>query len=142
MTRDRKNRAIYVAFSGDQKKFGKKRCYGEKVNLIQGNTQLIADNVTTFDNVLKKGVVTKVVLREYRNLLVKGRNPHSMKDKAVNYVKAEVYDLEGNKIYKNDLLICVSGSVGMSYVQKKCMVTTSSFDKIFPITKTGLYKIW
>ena len=32
-----------------------------------------------------------------------------MKDKLVNYVKAEVYDLEGNKIYNNDLLICVSG---------------------------------
>ena len=32
-----------------------------------------------------------------------------MKDKPVNYIKVEVYDLEGNKIYNNDLLICVSG---------------------------------
>ncbi len=70
---------------------------------------MIADNVTAFDNISKKGVVTKVVLREYRNLLVKGRKTHSMNDKPVNYVKAEIYDLEGNKIYKNNLLICVSG---------------------------------
>ncbi len=55
LTRDKKNRAIYTTFSGDQKKFGRKRCYGEKVNLIQENTQLIADNVTVFDNVSKKG---------------------------------------------------------------------------------------
>ncbi len=65
----------------------------------------LEDNVTAFDNVSKKGVVTKVVLREYRNLLVKGRKAQSMKDKPVKYVKIEVYDLEGNKIYKNDLLI-------------------------------------
>ncbi len=108
MTRDRKNRAIYAPFSGDQKNFCRKRCYGEKVNLIQKNTQLIADNVTAFDNVSKKEAVTKVVLREYRNLLVKGRNSHNLEDKPVNYVKAEVYDLEGNKIYKNDSLVCIS----------------------------------
>ena len=42
-------------------------------------------------------------------LLVKGRKSHSMKDKPVNYVKAEVYDIDGNRIYKHDLLICVSG---------------------------------
>ncbi len=63
MTRDRKNRAIYVAFSGDQKKFGRKRCYGKTVNLIQENTQLIADNVIAFDNVSKKEVVTKVSIK-------------------------------------------------------------------------------
>ena len=37
-----------------------------------------------------------------------GSKIHSMKDKPVNYIKVEVYNLEGNKIYKSDLLICVS----------------------------------
>jgi IS4 transposase len=59
--------------------------------------------------VSKKGNITKVVLSEYKNLLVKGHKNHTMKDKPVNFIKTEVYDLEGNKIYKNDLLICVSG---------------------------------
>ena len=42
-------------------------------------------------------------------LLIKGRKFYSMKNKPVNYVKAEVYDIDGNRIYKHDLLICVSG---------------------------------
>ena len=109
LTRDRKNRAIYRVFSGDQKKIGRKRCYGERINLTEANAKVIPDIVTEFANTSKKEVVTKVVLKEYKNLLVKGRKTHSMKDKPVNYVKAEVYNLEGNKIYNNDLLICVSG---------------------------------
>lgn len=109
ITRDRKNRAAYTMFSGNQKVFGRKKCYGERVNLTQENTQLIPDSVSKYDNVSKKGVITRVVLKEYKNILIKGRKTHSMRDKPVNYVKAEVYDLKGNKIYTNDLLICVSG---------------------------------
>ena len=109
ITRDRKNRAVYSIFLGDQKKAGRKRYYGKKVNLLDHNTQLTRHDITEFDNVPKKGKTTRVVLSEYKNLLVKGRKTHSMKDKPVNYIKAEVYDLESNKIYKNDLLICVSG---------------------------------
>ena len=109
ITRDRKNRATYTVFSGAQKKAGRNRYYGEKVNLLKENTQLTPHSITEFDNVSKKGEITKVVLSEYKNLLVKGRKIHSMKDKPVNYIKVEVYDTEGNKIYKNDLLICVSG---------------------------------
>ena len=109
ITRDRKNRATYTVFSGAQKKSGRERYYGEKVDLLKENTQLTPHSITEFNNVSKKGGVTKVVLSEYKNLLVKGRKIHSMKDKPVNYVKVEVYDLEGNKIYNNDLLICVSG---------------------------------
>ena len=50
----------------------------------------------------------KVILKEYKMLLIKGRKFHSMKDKPVNYVKAEVYDIDGSRIYKHDLLICAS----------------------------------
>lgn len=109
ITRDRKNRATYSIFSGIQKKSGRKRHYGEKIDLLKENTQLTPNSITEFNNVSKKGRVTKVVLSEHKNLLVKGRKIHSMKDKPVNYIKVEVYDLEGNKIYKSDLLICVSG---------------------------------
>ena len=109
ITRDRKNRATYTVFSGVQKKSGRKRHYGERIDLLKERTQLIPHSITEFNNVSKKGRVTKVVLSEYKNLLVKGRKIHSMKDKPVNYIKVEVYDLEGNKIYKSDLLICVSG---------------------------------
>ena len=109
ITRDRKNRAAYNIFSGDQKKVGRKRYYGGKVDLLDQKTQLTTHSITEFDNVSKKGNITKVVLSEYKNLLVKGHKNHTMKDKPVNFIKTEVYDLEGNKIYKNDLLICVSG---------------------------------
>lgn len=109
ITRDRKNRAVYDVFSGDQKKVGRKRYYGDKVNLLEQNTQFIPRDITKFDNVSKKGEITKVVLSEYRDFLVKGRKTNSMKDKPVNYIKAEVYDLKGKKVYKNDLLLCISG---------------------------------
>ena len=109
ITRDRRNRATYTAFSGVQKKAGRKRYYGEKVDLLGKNTQLTPYSITEFNNVSKQGKITKVVLSEYKNILVKGRKIHSMKDKPVNYIKVKVYDLEGNKIYKNDLLICISG---------------------------------
>ncbi len=44
-----------------------------------------------------------------------------MKNKAVNYLKAEVYNLEDNKIYKNDLLICVSGKHRRELCAKECV---------------------
>ena len=68
LTRDRKNRAVYRVFSGDQKKLGRKRCYGERINLTEANAKLTPHGVTEFDNISKKGIVTKIVLREYKNL--------------------------------------------------------------------------
>ena len=55
ITRDRKNRAAYNIFSGDQKKVGRKRYYGEKVDLLDQKTQLTTHSITEFDNVSKKG---------------------------------------------------------------------------------------
>jgi len=109
ITRDRKNRAVYNIFTGEQKAKGRKRYYGDKINLSQHQDRLTPSNVTTCHNILNSGKETKIVLSEYKNLLVKGRKKQSMKNNPVNYVKVEVYDTEGNKVYKNDLWICVSG---------------------------------
>ncbi len=64
-----------------------------------------------------------------------------MKDKPVNYIKAEVYDLEDNKIYKNDLLICVSGKHRHELCEKEVYgYYKSRFDieHFFKFTKTKL----
>ena len=70
---------------------------------------MIPSNVVKFDNISSVGKETKIVLSKYNDLLVRGRKQKSMKENPVNYVKVEVYDLEGNKVYKNDLWLCVSG---------------------------------
>ena len=109
ITRDRKNRVIYSIFTGEQKTKGRKRYYGDKLNLSQQQDSLALSIVVKFDNISSTGKETKVVLSEYNGLLIKGRKHQSMKENPVNYVKVEVYDLEGNKVYKNDLWLCVSG---------------------------------
>jgi hypothetical protein len=109
ITRDRKNRAIYGMFTGEQKQKGRKRHYGDKINLSEHKDKLTPKNVVRFNHTSKKGKETEVVISEYHNLLVKGRKNQSMKENPVNYVKVEVYDLEGSRVYKNDLWLCVSG---------------------------------
>ena len=109
ITRDRKNRAIYNIFAGEKKKSGRKRYYGDKLNLAQSQDMLIPNNIVKFGHSSNKGKEVEVVVSEYKNFLVKGRKHKSMKEKPVNYVKVEVYDLEGNKVYNNELWLCVSG---------------------------------
>ena len=109
ITRDRKNRVVHRMFVGNQKASGRKRFYGERVYLTGENINISPDNEIEFSDIIQNGKQVKVILKEYKTLLVKGRKSHSMKDKPVNYVKAEVYDIDGNRIYKHDLLICVSG---------------------------------
>ncbi len=109
ITRDRKNRAIYGIFTGEQKTKGRKRYYGDKLNLSQRQDSLTLGSVVKFDNISSTGKETRIVLSQYNDLLVRGRKQQSMKENPVNYVKVEVYDLEGNKVYKNDLWLCVSG---------------------------------
>ena len=109
ITRDRKNRAVYTMFTGEQKPKGRNRHYGDKINLSEHKDKLTPDNVVRFNHTSKKGKETEVVISEYHNLLVKGRKKQSMKNNPVNYVKVEVYDLEGSRVYKNDLWLCVSG---------------------------------
>lgn len=109
ITRDRKNRAVYTMFIGEQKTKGRKRHYGDKINLSEHKDKLTPDNVVRFNHTSKKGKETEVVISEYHNLLVKGRKKQSMKNNPVNYVKVEVYDLKGSRVYKNDLWLCVSG---------------------------------
>lgn len=109
ITRDRKNRAVYNMFTGEQKAKGRKRYYGDKINLLQHQDSLNPSNVTKFHHISNSGKETEIVLSEYKNLLVRGRKQKSMKRNPVNYVKVEVHDTEGSKVYKNDLWICVSG---------------------------------
>jgi hypothetical protein len=109
ITRDRKNRAIYTMFTGEQKNKGRKRHYGDKINLSEYKDKLTPDNLVRFNHTSKKGKETEVFISEYHNLLVKGRKKQSMKNNPVNYVKVEMYDLKGSRVYKNDLWLCVSG---------------------------------
>ena len=109
ITRDRKNRVVHRMFAGNQKASGRKRFYGERVYLTGEDINISPDNEIEFSDIIQNGKRVKVILKEYKTLLVKGRKSHSMKDKPVNYVKAELYDIDGNRIYKHDLLICVSG---------------------------------
>ena len=109
ITRDRKNRVVHRMFTGKQKASGRKRFYGERVYLTGKNINIYPDNETEFSDIIQRGKHAKVILKEYKMLLIKGRKFHSMKDKPVNYVKAEVYAIDGNRMYKHDLLICVSG---------------------------------
>jgi hypothetical protein len=109
ITRDRKNRVVHRMFAGNQKPSGRKRFYGERVYLTGENINISPDNEIEFSDIIQNKKQVKVILKEYKMLLVKGRKSHSMKDKPVNYVKAELYDIDGNRIYKHDLLICVSG---------------------------------
>ena len=95
-------------FVGNQKPYGRKRFYGERVYLTGENINISPDNEIEFSDIIQNGKQVKVILKEYKTLLVKGRKSHIMKDKPVNYVKAEVYDID-NRLYKHDLLICVSG---------------------------------
>ena len=109
ITRDRKNRAVYTIFAGEQKGVGRKRYYGDKVNLSQHHDNLTPSNVVKLQHFSNTGKEVEVVLSEYKNLLVKGRKNQSMKENPVNFIKVEVYDLEGRKVYKNDLWLCISG---------------------------------
>jgi hypothetical protein len=109
ITRDRKNRAVYTMFTGEQKPKGRNRHYGDKINLSEHKDNLTPDNVVRFNHTSKKGKETEVVISEYHNLLVKGRKKQSMKNNPVNYVKVEVYGLKGSRVYNNDLWLCVSG---------------------------------
>ena len=109
ITRDRKNRAVYNIFTGQQKTKGRKRYYGDRLNLLEHKNMLLPSNKIKFQQTSKKGKVTEVVISEYRNLLVRGRKTQSMKCNPVNFMKVEVYDLAGNRVYENDLWLCVSG---------------------------------
>lgn len=109
ITRDRKNRAIYDIFTGEQKNRGRKRYYGKKTNLSKDQDKLTPTTIERFRDTTVKGEEIEVVISEYKNFLVRGKKNHSMKEKPVNFIKVELYDLEGKKIYNNDLWLCVSG---------------------------------
>jgi hypothetical protein len=119
ITRERINRRIFREFDGKQKNKGAKRFYGDKYNLSKDSEELTANHITSFEEVTKKGNKRKVIISEYKNYLVIGKKNHTMKNKPMNFIKVEVYNLEETKVYKNDLWLCVSGKKRGSLSAKK-----------------------
>ena len=71
-------------FAGDQKLSGRKRFYGERVYLTGENINISPDNEIEFSDIIQNGTQVKVILKEYKTLLVRGRKSHNMKDTPVN----------------------------------------------------------
>ena len=109
ITRERRNRRIFKKFDGKQKDKGAKRFYGDKYNLSKDEENLTANSITSFEEVTKRGKKRKVIISEYKNYLVIGKKHYTMKNKPMNFIKVEVYNLDGAKVYKNNLWLCVAG---------------------------------
>ena len=98
ITRQRANRAIYEAFDGAQKTKGRHKIYGDKISY---------NNIAHEEIIINHNEKIKIV--EYKNALVKGNKNYKMSDKKSNFIKVEVFGKDGNKKYKRDLVLCVSG---------------------------------
>lgn len=87
------NRNVYKPYQGEQNDgAGSKKRYGEKYNLSNLADILTPDNTAKLDFKTNKGRECVVVLKQYDNFIIKGKNDMPMWDKPFNLVKVEIYD--------------------------------------------------
>jgi len=55
--------------------------------------------------------VLSIRISVFRDKLIKGKKQHIMSNKPMNFIKVELLDEQGNKKYKRDLWLCVSGQL-------------------------------
>ncbi|MEK6869312.1 MAG: transposase [Nanoarchaeota archaeon] len=105
ITRVRSNRKAYYTFSGHQKKLGRNKKYGDRVDLANED-----GNKIVFEEKTLSGKLQYVEINSYNNLIFKGSKKLKMSDKAFNLLNIKVLNEKGERKYVRDLAISVSGA--------------------------------
>ncbi len=116
------NRNVYKPYQGEQNEgAGPKKRYGEKYNLSNLTDILTADNTAKLDFKTNKGRECIVVLKQYDNFIVKGKNDMPMWDKPFNLIKVEIYDKHsGVLIFNRPMWLTVWGKSANKMTTVEC----------------------
>lgn len=105
ITRMRSNRKAYYTFSGHQKKLGRNKKYGDRVDLANEK-----ENRVVFEEKTLSGKLQYVEINSYNNLIFKGSKKIKMSDKTFNLLNIKVLNENKEQKYNRTLTISVSGA--------------------------------
>jgi hypothetical protein len=110
LTRLNSKRTLYFPYTGEQKKRGANKKYGETFKLHNKETWIEPHEVVEFDMQSARGKSYTVKIKRWNGLIAKGANGITMHDKPFDIVNAEVFDSNGNPVnYKNMWLMVAGG---------------------------------
>ena len=109
ITRMRANKAIYKKYEDKKEGSGRKRKYGKKYLLNKPDSLPDPDYVEEFKKTTKKGLLLKIRLSLFKGYICRGSKDYTMSDTPINFIRAEVFNENGEKKYDRDLWIGVAG---------------------------------
>ncbi len=105
------NRNVYKPYQGEQNDgAGPKKRYGQKYNLSNLANILTADHIEKSYFKTSRGRECVVLLKQFNNFIITGKNDMPMWDKPFNLIKVEIYDKNtGELVFKRPMWITVWG---------------------------------
>ncbi len=88
---------------------GRKKEYGDKMNLSNVKTHLPHDREITLNQLSKKGNPLKVVIKCWDDMLVRGSRNYRSSKHPLNIQQVEVFNEAGEQLFKRPLWIAVFG---------------------------------
>lgn len=90
---------------------GRKKEYGEKMNLGKVETHLPHDREITLNQLSKKGNRLKVVVKCWGDMVVRGSQSYQSSKHPLNIHQVEVFNESGERLFKRPLWIAVFGKL-------------------------------
>lgn len=90
---------------------GRKKEYGEKMNLVKVETHLPHDREMTLSRLSKKGHPIKVVIKCWNDMVVRGSQNFQSSKHPLNIHQIEVFNEAGERLFKRPLWIAVFGKL-------------------------------
>ena len=90
---------------------GRKKAYGDKMNLVKAETHLPHDRETTLSRLSKKGHPLKVVIKCWDDMVVRGSHNFQSSKHPLNIHQIEVFSESGEKLFKRPLWVAVFGKL-------------------------------
>ena len=105
------NRNVFNCYTGDTKTgSGAKNKYGEVFKLPKKETHRPPDKTEEFDWTMKNNRKCNINVRQWNNMILKGKRNKRMHDKPFNLVAIQLTDIQtGKPVFKNTLWVAVWG---------------------------------
>ena len=90
---------------------GRKKTYGEKMNLAKSETHLPHDEEVTLSQLSKKGFPLTIVIKRWNNMVVRGSRNFQSSKHPLNIHQIEVFNEAGERLFKRPLWVAVFGKL-------------------------------
>jgi hypothetical protein len=109
LTRLNSVRNLYFPYTGEQKRYGMDKEYGDVFKLHDESTWAKPDDKTEFKIVSKRGKKYLVTLTKWKKLIMSGSNEIKMHDKYFDIVRVVITNEAGDPVYRKGMWLMLAG---------------------------------